>query len=107
MLAADDSSDRSLGWLEPAIFAAALVSALNELVGMGAWPWALRIRERWDELSNETSLGWVSVRSRLAESEACEAGLGSPPVNRSRLFDRPTPAAPEVLLETDSVFGFN
>ena len=83
------------------------IKTRDSAVGVADFAVDRRSSARLLETSICASARELCVRSRLAESEACLAGLGSPPTKRSRFWDFPIPTTPAVLRLTDKVFDFS
>ena len=90
----------------PASFAGAVVSANKIFVG-----WAFLPEDRFlVDFCEEVNISGLSARLKLrvllAESEACAAGLVSPPSNRSKFLVFPAPAMPAESRVIEIVFEF-
>ncbi len=106
-VAAEASIDFGAGDFDPDILAVRLVLALKAEVGVRDWAMDRRASDFCVEVSISFVAGRLSVRRRLAESEAVMAGLGVPPRSRSRFLETPEPAIPLSPFETESVFAFS
>ena len=104
--AAEDSVVLSLMVFPPASFAGAVVSAIKIFVGWTFFPEDRRLVDFCDEVNISGLSARLKFRVRFAESEACAAGLVSPPSNRSRFLVFPEPAIPAESRVIEIVFEF-
>ena len=82
------------------------MSAIKIFVGWAFFPADRRFVDFCDEVSLSGLSARLRLRVLLAESEACAAGLVSPPSNRSKFFVFPDPAIPAESRVIEIVFEF-